>query len=507
MAWRCRAWDGFHGNTTYYHVNVIPPDHVDEVHVVEPNQHDDVHEDKNEPELTYPYEEVDPLNPSPPASMSEADDEIEVENPIEHDNKTVPASVHETTHALVEKKGKAKDKFYGKLILKLGNEVSSSVEQGTDAMEKLVKKLGNTEDKVEFKKLKKELEEASVDAAIVVERVRQENVRNDASGSGPARGQDATLDVRKCTFDGFMKCNPAVFCGVEGAVELQRWFEKTESVFEISECAEGKKTVNQMPWTEVKQLMTREFCPIEEVQRMEHELWNLKVKEYDNSQKQRNVRAMVTAPTDGKLPLCERCFTRHVGQCTIKCHKCERLGIRQGITRRSVLPRGLTLSLFRLVMIVVSKVILGTDVQRRLNTRFSAMLDIDPIKIKASYEVELADERVASTNTILRGCTLNLVNHIFEIDLMPIELGTFDVIIVYSKDVEEHENHLKIILELLKRERLYAKFLKCDFWLDSVQFLGYVIDHSGVHVDPAKIETIKSWAAPTTLTDSSKYTH
>ncbi|GJU72060.1 putative reverse transcriptase domain-containing protein [Tanacetum coccineum] len=103
------------------------------------------------------------------------------------------------------------------------------------------------------------------------------------------------------------RCNPAAFRGVEGAVELRRWFKKTESVFEISECAEGKKvkfvaatlegpaltwwktkvatigleTVNQMPWTEMKQLMTAEFFLIEEIQCMEHELWNLKIKEYD----------------------------------------------------------------------------------------------------------------------------------------------------------------------------------------------------------------------------------
>ncbi|GKE34275.1 putative reverse transcriptase domain-containing protein [Tanacetum coccineum] len=76
-----------------------------------------------------------------------------------------------------------------------------------------------------------------------------------------------------------------------------------------------------------------------------------------------------------------------------------------------------------------------------------------------------------------------------------------DDILVYSKDEEEHGKHLKIILELLKKERLYAKFSKCDFWLDLVQFLGNVIDHSGVHVDPAKIESIKSWAAPTTPTE------
>ncbi|GKG41514.1 putative reverse transcriptase domain-containing protein, partial [Tanacetum coccineum] len=90
-------------------------------------------------------------------------------------------------------------------------------------------------------------------------------------------------------------------------VELRRWFEKTESVFEISECVEGKKvkfaaatlegpaltwwktkvatmgleTMNQMPWTKIKQLMIAKFCPIEEIQRMEHELWNLMIKEYD----------------------------------------------------------------------------------------------------------------------------------------------------------------------------------------------------------------------------------
>ncbi|GKF38818.1 putative reverse transcriptase domain-containing protein, partial [Tanacetum coccineum] len=64
-----------------------------------------------------------------------------------------------------------------------------------------------------------------------------------------------------------------------------------------------------------------------------------------------------------------------------------------------------------------------------VNTRFSSLLDIKQIKIEDSYEVELADKMVVSTNTILKGCTLSLVNHIFEIDLMPIELGTFDVII------------------------------------------------------------------------------
>nr|GEY21912.1 putative reverse transcriptase domain-containing protein [Tanacetum cinerariifolium] len=71
-------------------------------------------------------------------------------------------------------------------------------------------------------------------------------------------------------------------------------------------------------------------------------------------------------------------------------------------------------------------------------------------------------------------------------------------------DEKEHGKHLKIILELLKKERLYAKFLKCDFWLDSVQFLGHVIDCNGVHVDPAKIKAIKSEAALMMPTEKDK---
>ncbi|GJZ57530.1 hypothetical protein Tco_0613024 [Tanacetum coccineum] len=239
-------------------VNEIPPNHVDAVLVVVPNQHDDVpvvpepilvdededpeedkfeeeedpqeeeddmevdiEEDENEPELTCPYEEVDPLNPPPPASKSEPDDAIEVENPIEHEDETVPASVYEvgelftatilledgdsllpsfmrrdinslfgrmvnfsrrlcgrkTAHALVEKNEKSKDKFYGKLILDLGNKVCSSVKQGTTAMEKLVKKLGNTEDRVECKKLKKELKETRFSNTFL--RMQNERVERD----------------------------------------------------------------------------------------------------------------------------------------------------------------------------------------------------------------------------------------------------------------------------------------------------------------------------------------
>ncbi|GJW95338.1 putative reverse transcriptase domain-containing protein [Tanacetum coccineum] len=75
-----------------------------------------------------------------------------------------------------------------------------------------------------------------------------------------------------------------------------------------------------------------------------------------------------------------------------------------------------------------------------------------------------------------------------------------DDILIYSKSRKEHEGHLKLILRLLKEEELYAKFSKCDFWLSKVRFLGHVIDSEGIHVDPAKIESIRDWASPKTPT-------
>ncbi|GKC85277.1 putative reverse transcriptase domain-containing protein [Tanacetum coccineum] len=69
------------------------------------------------------------------------------------------------------------------------------------------------------------------------------------------------------------------------------------------------------------------------------------------------------------------------------------------------------------------------------------------------------------------------------------------------RNKQEHKEHLKLILELLKKEELYAKFSKCEFWIPKVQFLGHVIDSEGIHVDPAKIESIKDWTSPKSPTE------
>ncbi|GKD72534.1 putative reverse transcriptase domain-containing protein, partial [Tanacetum coccineum] len=73
-----------------------------------------------------------------------------------------------------------------------------------------------------------------------------------------------------------------------------------------------------------------------------------------------------------------------------------------------------------------------------------------------------------------------------------------DDILIYSKTREEHVEHLRLVLELLRKEKLYAKFSKCEYWLKEVQFLGHMINGDRIHVDPSKIETVKNWKAPRT---------
>nr|GEW34108.1 reverse transcriptase domain-containing protein [Tanacetum cinerariifolium] len=239
-------------------VNVIPPDHVDDLPdlalailepaLVDENEKSEEEEFKDEKD----FEEEEP---------QKEEDDMEVKDTVEPEDETVPASVHEV------------------------------VQGGATGMENLVKKLGNDKEKADCKKLKKELEEARSNNTLLCiqkERVKgdpywtrvqaykfyQEMIRkgvmfkerpNEAidvpiedekslpsklwgsphrarranvSGAGGSR-QDGTPAARKCTFARFMKCNPTVFYGTEGAIELRRWFKKTESVFRISECAEG----------------------------------------------------------------------------------------------------------------------------------------------------------------------------------------------------------------------------------------------------------------------------
>ncbi|GJR29195.1 putative reverse transcriptase domain-containing protein [Tanacetum coccineum] len=547
----------------------------------------DIEEDENEPELTYPYEEVDPLNPLSLDSDSKPKDVIEVENTIKYKDETVPASVHEVgesptapflredsdglLHGLMRRDinslfRKAKDEYYGKLILDLGNEVRSSMEQGTVAMEKLVKKLGNAKEKA-----KKELEEArkvSILLSLLSELDMQmlEMMLEDLDQLGVKIPHQLfvsalLLDLRKGK-----KVKFAV-ATLQGP-SLTWWNAKVATM--------GFETMNKMHWIEMKQLMTVEFWSIEELQRMEMvEPKRVKVDTYirgltdnikgevtsskpvnlneANNQKQGNVRAMITAPTDGKvcsrsLPLCERCFTSHVvSQCTNRATKMWKGGHKamycQGeecchrlisMSSEVATPRQVEFELIKTQGYTViaharkdwqpfvDERVVGT-IARASGERIYSSEFITPvyskIDLRSGYPPAcIKEEDIPITAFRTRfghfefqvmppglinapAVFMDLINRVCKLYLDKFAKFSSADIIGYSKDEEKHRRHLKIILELLKKERLYAKFSKCDFWLDSVQFLGHVIDRSGVHVDPAKIEAIKNWAAPMTPTE------
>ncbi|MCI51422.1 retrotransposon protein, partial [Trifolium medium] len=72
---------------------------------------------------------------------------------------------------------------------------------------------------------------------------------------------------------------------------------------------------------------------------------------------------------------------------------------------------------------------------------------------------------------------------------------------MYSKSEEEHVEHLRIVLETLREKKLYAKFSKCEFWLNEVSFLGHMISSGGISVDPAKVEAVLEWGSPESVTE------
>nr|GFB06174.1 putative reverse transcriptase domain-containing protein [Tanacetum cinerariifolium] len=100
---------------------------------------------------------------------------------------------------------------------------------------------------------------------------------------------------------------------------------------------------------------------------------------------------------------------------------------------------------------------------------------------------------------------MDLMNRIFHEFLDKFVIVFIDDILVFSKSKEEHEDHLRTVLQTLQQEKLYAKFSKCEFWLTSVAFLGHIVSAEGITMDPAKVEAITKWPRPTSVTEVRYY--
>jgi hypothetical protein len=96
---------------------------------------------------------------------------------------------------------------------------------------------------------------------------------------------------------------------------------------------------------------------------------------------------------------------------------------------------------------------------------------------------------------------MNLMNKVFMDELDKFVIVFIDDILVYSKSIQEHEQHLRVVLEKLRIHRLYAKFSKCEFCLERVAFLGHILTTEGVAVDPEKVEAVSNWQRLTNVSE------
>jgi hypothetical protein len=94
-----------------------------------------------------------------------------------------------------------------------------------------------------------------------------------------------------------------------------------------------------------------------------------------------------------------------------------------------------------------------------------------------------------------------LMNKVFMENLDKFVVAFIDDILIFSKNEEEHDEHLRLVLQKLRENQLYAKLSKCEFWLKEVSFLGHIISEGGISVDPSKVESVLSWNTPQNVSD------
>jgi hypothetical protein len=98
-----------------------------------------------------------------------------------------------------------------------------------------------------------------------------------------------------------------------------------------------------------------------------------------------------------------------------------------------------------------------------------------------------------------------MMNKVFMEYLDKFVMVFIDDILIYSRNEEEHEGHLRLVLQMLRDHKLSAKLRKCEFWLKQVAFLGYVISKGGISVDPSKVQDVLSWNAPTSVSNMQSF--
>nr|GEU44499.1 putative reverse transcriptase domain-containing protein [Tanacetum cinerariifolium] len=313
--------------------------------------------------------------------------------------------------------------------------------------------------------------EALIDQGVakaLAARYAERNTNGDDSHVSGTCARRTKRVTRECIYPDFTKCQPLNFKGTKGVVKLTQWFEKMETVFRISNCS----VENQIKFsTYLKKKTTDKYCPRVKMKKLEFELWNLK--STSNVNTDNNQRGNGT----GQKPTFYKCGAQgHFKKDYPKLNN-NNCGTQGG---NATAPAK---------VYVVGHA--GTNPDSNIVT------DIPKTAFKTRYghyEFQIIPFGLTNAPTVF----MNLMNCVCKPYLDKFVIVFIDDILIYSKNKKEHKEHLKAILELLKKEELYAKFLKCEFWIPKVQFLSHMIDSQRIHVDPAKIESIKDWASPKT---------
>nr|GEZ43355.1 putative reverse transcriptase domain-containing protein [Tanacetum cinerariifolium] len=235
--------------------------------------------------------------------------------------------------------------------------------------------------------------------------------------------------ARECTYPDFLKCQPLNFKGNEGVVGVRNAIAWWNSHVKTT----TPEAAHAMPWKTLKNMMTEKYCPRGKNKKLESEIWNLKVKGTDvvaYSQCFQELALMRDRLFLQEIDKVERYVdglpdTIHgsVGNSKARA-KVYAVGKARANPENNVVTGTFLLNSR------YASILFDTDADRSfVSPAFSSRIVITPTALYHNYNVELADGRIVRLNTIIRGCTLNFLNHPFNIDLIPVELGSFDVII------------------------------------------------------------------------------
>ncbi|GJZ85150.1 putative reverse transcriptase domain-containing protein [Tanacetum coccineum] len=354
-----------------------------------------------------------------------------------------------------------------------------------------------------------------VSAALAARDANRNGVDNHTSGMG-VRGSERV--ARECTYQDFMKCKPLYFKGTEGVVELTQWFKRMETVFRISNCSMENQikfsTCTLLAgvltwWNSHVMTVTHDGHFKKECLRLKNNKGNhgnqdgkdttpAKVYVVGRVGTNPDSKSWKVFPEDlpglpptrqvefqidlipGAAPVARAPYRLAPSKMKELSEQLKELSDK-GFIRPSSSPRGAP------VLFVKKK---DGSFQMCIDYR-----ELNKLTMKNHYPLPRIDDLFDQLQGTRYG-------H-YEFQVMPFSLTNAPAVFMdlMNRNKQEHEEHLKLILELLKKEELYAKFSKYQFWIPKVQFLDHVIDSQGIHVDPAKIESIKDWASPKSPTE------